>query len=190
MCAALVSRGPDDEGTFVRDGAGLAMRRLSIIDLSEAGHMPMSDPRTGRWIAFNGEVYNFAELRSDLTKVGHEFRSETDTEVVLHAYEEWGAAALDRFVGVTSDGIVQSGLEPDPRVGARRLGRLRTLGRRRPIARRGRAGTAEQEGDGGRREERQGSHGCHAMSSNGVQEAGSPAGRASSIRSIRAISVV
>ena len=86
--------------------------------------------------------------------------------------------------------IVQAGLEADPRIGAGRLRRLRARGRRCAVARRGRAGAAEQEGDGGRREKRQGSHACHAMSSNGVQEAGSPAGNASSMRSIRAISVV
>lgn len=100
MCDVQVHRGPDDRGVTTVGRAVLGSNRLSIIDLSEAGHMPMSDPRTGRWIAFNGEVYNFAELRSELQACGHEFRSHTDTEIVLHAFEEWGEAAYNRFVGM------------------------------------------------------------------------------------------
>lgn len=100
MCDVQVHRGPDDRGVTALGRAVLGSNRLSIIDLSEAGHMPMSDPRTGRWITFNGEVYNFAELRNELQACGHQFRSHTDTEIVLHAYEEWGEAALNRFVGM------------------------------------------------------------------------------------------
>lgn len=100
MCDVQVHRGPDDRGVMTVGRAVLGSNRLSIIDLSEAGHMPMSDPRTGRWITFNGEVYNFAELRKELQAGGHQFRSHSDTEIVLHAYEEWGIAGFDRFIGM------------------------------------------------------------------------------------------
>jgi len=78
----------------------LGSDRLSIIDLSEAGHMPMSDENGDWWIAYNGEVYNFKELREELIRCGHTFRSRTDTEVVLHAFKQWGERCLDRFVGM------------------------------------------------------------------------------------------
>src|SRR4029079_9330295 len=73
---------------------------LTILDLSQAGHMPMSD-RSGRWwIVYNGETYNFRDLRDQLKAAGHEFQSTSDTEVVLHAFKEWGEGCLDRFVGM------------------------------------------------------------------------------------------
>ena len=73
MCAALVSRGPDDEGTYVKDGAGLAMRRLSIIDL-ETGHQPVSNEDGSIWVVLNGEIYNYRQLRSDLERRGSPVR--------------------------------------------------------------------------------------------------------------------
>jgi asparagine synthase (glutamine-hydrolysing) len=82
------------------DHVCLGANRLSIIDLTAAGHMPMSDANEGRWIAYNGEVYNFAELREELSRCGHIFRSRTDTEVVLHAFTQWGEQCLERFVGM------------------------------------------------------------------------------------------
>lgn len=100
MCDIQRHRGPDDDGVASLDGVFLGSRRLSILDLSSAGHMPMSDPSGRWWIAYNGEVYNFAELREDLTRSGHQFQSRTDTEVVLHAFMEWGEQAVDRFVGM------------------------------------------------------------------------------------------
>ena len=100
MVDVQVHRGPDDRGTEVIGRATLGSNRLSIIDLSAAGHMPMHDPASGRWIAFNGELYNFAELRQELSDLGHRFNSKTDTEVVLHAFRQWGDAALERFVGM------------------------------------------------------------------------------------------
>lgn len=101
MTGLMTRRGPDDEG-FWDDGAHLALgfRRLAILDLSPAGHQPMESP-CGRYvIAFNGEVYNFRELRAELESRGHRFRSSSDTEVVLLALAEWGEAALRRFNGM------------------------------------------------------------------------------------------
>lgn len=104
MTDTLVHRGPDDSGyELVQLGEvriGLGFRRLSIIDLSPAGHQPMTDPGTGNWILLNGEVYNYAEIRKELLGLGHNFKSASDTEVVLHAYAEWGIRAVDRFIGM------------------------------------------------------------------------------------------
>jgi asparagine synthase (glutamine-hydrolysing) len=93
-------RGPDDEGIFSLGNVCLGSVRLSIIDLTEAGHMPMSDEEGRWWIAYNGEVYNFQELRDELVRCGHNFRSKTDTEIVLHAFAEWGDKCFERFVGM------------------------------------------------------------------------------------------
>jgi asparagine synthase (glutamine-hydrolysing) len=99
MCAALVSRGPDDEGTYVKDGAGLAMRRLSIIDL-ETGHQPVSNEDGSVWVVLNGEIYNYRQLRSDLERRGHRFATGTDTEVIVHLYEEHGADCVEALRGM------------------------------------------------------------------------------------------
>lgn len=85
----IVHRGPDDEGYFLHENAGLAMRRLSIIDLS-TGHQPIANEDESCWIVFNGEIYNFQELREGLLARGHKFRTKSDTEVILHLYEEMG----------------------------------------------------------------------------------------------------
>lgn len=111
MCDLQGYRGPDDSGVVQLGPACLGARRLSIIDLSAAGHMPMSDP-TGRWwITYNGEVYNFGAIREELLKLGHRFRSHTDTEVVLHAFIEWGVESLQRLIGMFAFAIydTQSG---------------------------------------------------------------------------------
>jgi asparagine synthase (glutamine-hydrolysing) len=108
MARAMVHRGPDDEGFETRpltpDPAGPAaafgFRRLAILDLSPAGHQPMVNPATGDVIVFNGEIYNFAEVRARLQVKGHVFRSTGDTEVLLHALAEWGEAALDELDGM------------------------------------------------------------------------------------------
>ena len=100
MCDLQHHRGPDDRGIVSLGHVCLGSDRLSIIDLSEAGHMPMADESEDWWIAYNGEVYNFKELRDELIRFGHAFRSRTDTEVVLHAFKEWGEKCLDRFVGM------------------------------------------------------------------------------------------
>jgi asparagine synthase (glutamine-hydrolysing) len=100
MRDALTHRGPDDAGLFVDGPVALGHRRLSIIDLSDAGRMPMGSPDGGVQAVFNGEVYNFRELRKELRARGHRFESETDSEVVLRAYEEWGAGCFERFNGM------------------------------------------------------------------------------------------
>ena len=100
MCEQQRHRGPDDLGVVLNDNVCLGSVRLSIIDLTSAGHMPMSDASEKWWIAYNGEVYNFSELRTELIELGHSFLSETDTEVVLHAFMEWGEACLEKFIGM------------------------------------------------------------------------------------------
>jgi asparagine synthase (glutamine-hydrolysing) len=100
MTDVIAHRGPDGEGFFIDSFIGLGHRRLAIIDLSPAGHQPMMTPDRQCVISYNGEVYNFQELRLELEALGHEFRSRSDTEVVLHAYEEWGEGALDRLNGM------------------------------------------------------------------------------------------
>jgi asparagine synthase (glutamine-hydrolysing) len=102
MAAALAHRGPDDAGVWSsQDGTvALSHRRLSIIDLSALGHNPMPWNDGRLWITFNGEIYNFRELRQELERFGHRFRSHTDTEVVLAAYDQWGLDFLQRLVGM------------------------------------------------------------------------------------------
>jgi asparagine synthase (glutamine-hydrolysing) len=100
MTDAIKHRGPDSEGFYVDSFIGLGHRRLSIIDLSRSGHQPMSTEDGNYIITYNGEVYNFQALRIELESLGHQFRSKTDTEVVLHAYIQWGAECLKRFNGM------------------------------------------------------------------------------------------
>ena len=94
MLELIAHRGPDDAGVIVDDPCALGHRRLSIIDLSPAGHQPMASADGRLWITYNGEVFNYPELRSTLEELGRAFRTETDTEVLLQAYEEWGEGAL------------------------------------------------------------------------------------------------
>jgi asparagine synthase (glutamine-hydrolysing) len=109
MNHAQKHRGPDDGGTeFIKaDGffVGLAHRRLAIIDVSTAGHQPMNDPDTGNWITFNGEIYNFRELRRELEDNGQTFRTGTDTEVILKGYALWGSDCVRRLRGIFAFGI-------------------------------------------------------------------------------------
>jgi len=120
MCKVLAHRGPDDEGmVFLRDEkffevknplltelkengfeVGLGHRRLAIIDLSSAAHQPMCNENGSVWIVYNGEIYNFHDLRKELIDKGHLFKSNSDTEVILHGYEEWGVDCLSRFRGM------------------------------------------------------------------------------------------
>jgi asparagine synthase (glutamine-hydrolysing) len=101
---SLAHRGPNDSGTVVvEDGAyqlGLAHTRLAVLDLSPLGHQPMQDPVNGNWIVFNGEIYNFRDLRKELEAAGIEFKSHSDTEVILAAYRVWGESCLTRLGGM------------------------------------------------------------------------------------------
>ncbi len=99
MAASIVHRGPDDEGFYLSGPLGLGFRRLSIIDLA-GGHQPMSDAEETVWIVFNGEIYNFKELRAELEGKGHRFRTRSDTEVIVHGYKEWGTGVLGRLNGM------------------------------------------------------------------------------------------
>ncbi|MBT8450483.1 MAG: asparagine synthase (glutamine-hydrolyzing) [Deltaproteobacteria bacterium] len=105
MRDALTHRGPDDAGLWLEGSVGLGHRRLSILDLSEAGRMPMASPDSAVQAVFNGEIYNFRDLRAELEAEGHRFFSETDSEVVLRAYEQWGVDCFDRFNGMFAVGI-------------------------------------------------------------------------------------
>ena len=104
---SLAHRGPDDSGTVLLQETqpepleiGLGHRRLAILDLSPLGHQPMQDPVTGNWIVFNGEIYNFRDLRKELDASGVQFKSHSDTEVILAAYRVWGEACLTRLNGM------------------------------------------------------------------------------------------
>src|SRR5437762_20810 len=99
MAATIVHRGPDDDGYFFSGAVGLGFRRLSIIDLS-GGHQPMSDADETVWVIFNGEIYNFQELRQELESRGHRFRTKSDTEVIVHGYKQWGTDVFDRLNGM------------------------------------------------------------------------------------------
>ncbi|MFH0774861.1 MAG: asparagine synthase (glutamine-hydrolyzing) [bacterium] len=99
MCDTLRHRGPDDEGVYIGKNIGLGHRRLSIIDLS-TGHQPLSNEDGTIWIVFNGEIYNFLELRPNLTNRGHRFKTKTDTETVIHLYEEYGVQCVQHLRGM------------------------------------------------------------------------------------------
>jgi asparagine synthase (glutamine-hydrolysing) len=99
MCQTIVHRGPDDEGVHVRGPAGLGMRRLSIIDVS-GGHQPIHNEDETIWVVFNGEIYNFPELRARLEQKGHKFYTQSDTEVIVHLYEDLGAECVKKLRGM------------------------------------------------------------------------------------------
>ena len=99
MCQAIVHRGPDDQGIMIKNGAVLGMRRLSIIDLA-GGHQPISGEDGSVTIVFNGEIYNFQELQSLLKSRGHIFKTHSDTEAIVHAYEEFGSLSVDHLRGM------------------------------------------------------------------------------------------
>lgn len=105
MTRVLAHRGPDDEGVYVNGPVGLGQRRLAIIDLSPLGRQPMGSEDGSIQVTYNGEIYNFAEIREQLITAGHTFRSRTDTEVIVHAYEEWGTECVHRFNGMFAFGL-------------------------------------------------------------------------------------
>src|SRR5258708_24488297 len=95
----IAHRGPDDEGFFVEENVGLAMRRLSIIDV-KTGHQPLANENQDVWIVYNGEIYNHAELRADLEAKGHRYRTRSDTETIVHLYEEYGRDCVKYLRGM------------------------------------------------------------------------------------------
>ncbi|MBL8191716.1 MAG: asparagine synthase (glutamine-hydrolyzing) [Acidobacteria bacterium] len=99
MCDVITHRGPDDAGYYVEGGVAIGMRRLSIIDIA-SGHQPISNEDGSVWIVFNGEIYNFAELRADLIARGHQFKTHSDTETIVHLYEEEGERCVERLRGM------------------------------------------------------------------------------------------
>lgn len=107
MRDTLIHRGPDDSGIWLnpQKTVGLAHRRLAIIDLSVAGHQPMSDEQKEVWITYNGEIYNFSDIKTELKIKGYNFKSSTDTEVIIYAYKEWGIDCLNKFNGMFALGI-------------------------------------------------------------------------------------
>jgi asparagine synthase (glutamine-hydrolysing) len=107
MRDVLTHRGPDGAGTILLndDTVGLGHRRLSIIDLTDSGKQPMSNEDGSKWITFNGEIYNYQVLRTELLKCGHTFRSTSDTEVILHGYEQWGNDVVNRLNGMFAFGL-------------------------------------------------------------------------------------
>ena len=99
MCKVITHRGPDDEGIYVKQNIGIGMRRLSIIDLS-TGRQPISNEDGTVWIVFNGEIYNHQEIKRELLQKGHQFKTKSDTEVILHAYEEYGEDCPKKLNGM------------------------------------------------------------------------------------------
>src|SRR5207247_9357730 len=99
MNAQIVHRGPDDDGFFVEGNVGMAMRRLSIIDV-QTGQQPLSNEDESLWIVYNGEIYNHRELRSRLEALGHHYRTKSDTETIVHLYEEHGRECVQHLRGM------------------------------------------------------------------------------------------
>ena len=110
MADRIAHRGPDDAGYYTDRVAALGHRRLSIVDLA-GGHQPMTNEGRDLWIVYNGEIFNHASVRPELEAKGHRYQSRCDTETILHGYEEWGAACLDRFRGMFSFAIWDSGAQ-------------------------------------------------------------------------------
>jgi asparagine synthase (glutamine-hydrolysing) len=108
MKATIVHRGPDADGSYVADGVSLGHQRLSIVDLTESGRQPLSNEDGTIWITFNGEIYNHPRLRATLTRKGHKFRSNTDTESIVHAYEEYGLDFVRHLTGMFAFAIWDS----------------------------------------------------------------------------------
>lgn len=100
MRDSMTHRGPDDQGLFVDGGVGLGHRRLSVIDLSDSGHQPMTNEDESIWLVFNGEIFNYLELTEELKQKGHEFGSNSDSEVIVHLYEEYGVDCVDHLNGM------------------------------------------------------------------------------------------
>jgi len=100
MAESLCHRGPDGKGEYLDPFVSLGHRRLSIIDLSSAGHQPMPNEDETLWLIYNGEIYNYLEIKRELEDLGHSFKTSGDTEVLLRAYEAWGSTCVERFNGM------------------------------------------------------------------------------------------
>jgi asparagine synthase (glutamine-hydrolysing) len=107
MAGALRHRGPDEFGLYRDSRAGLSHARLSIIDIG-GGQQPLSNEDESVWVTYNGEIFNYIELRDCLVALGHQFKTRSDTEVIVHAYEEWGVEAFSRFNGQFAIGLWDS----------------------------------------------------------------------------------
>jgi len=107
MTDAMAHRGPDDEGSYISGNVGLAMRRLAILDL-DTGRQPISNEDDSIWIVFNGEIYNYVEIKRDLQKRGHRFKTKSDTEIIIHLYEEKGVNALEKLNGMFAFALYDS----------------------------------------------------------------------------------
>ncbi|MCL7411978.1 MAG: asparagine synthetase B, partial [Methanosarcinaceae archaeon] len=99
MCSVMQHRGPDHRGTFLDSGVGLGHQRLSIIDLA-GGHQPVHNEDESVWVVYNGEIYNYSELRKQLESKGHRFYTSSDTEVLVHLYEETGSGLVNQLHGM------------------------------------------------------------------------------------------
>ena len=119
MCDRILHRGPDDTGVYVDGGCGIGMRRLSIIDLS-TGHQPISNEDGTVWVVFNGEVYNYQELRQNLIAQGHRIRTNSDTETLIHLYEQEDVDGIAKLRGMFVYAI-WDGRRQAPDAGARSL---------------------------------------------------------------------
>ena len=106
MTDAIKHRGPDGEGHFIWNNVGLGHRRLAIIDLSQAGNQPMQSQCQRFIITYNGEIYNYKQIRKELKSKGYQFKSNTDTEVVLYSYVEWGDSCVKKFNGMFAFAIL------------------------------------------------------------------------------------
>jgi len=107
MCKVIRHRGPDDQGTWVGEGVALGMRRLSIIDLA-GGHQPILNEDHSILIVFNGEIYNYRKLQQELQERGHQFTTNSDTETIVHAYEEYGDDCVKHLRGMFTSALVKS----------------------------------------------------------------------------------
>ena len=110
MCDQIRHRGPDDEGFYVNGGCAIGMRRLSIIDLS-TGHQPIANEDGSIWVVFNGEIYNYRDLRQELIGYGHRFTTASDTEILVHLYEQWGIEGIPRLRGMYACAVWDSRLQ-------------------------------------------------------------------------------
>jgi len=107
MCRSIIHRGPDDEGVYIDGHVGIGMRRLSVIDLA-SGHQPMFNSNQTVSVVYNGEIYNYKHLRVELEQIGYQFQTESDTEVLVHGYEAWGAGLCAKLNGMFAFSIWDS----------------------------------------------------------------------------------